>query len=103
LRRVVDFKAIPLKVSQEVSSTQEVCTNFMLLVVCWCCGCLRPDVVIVLSSVAYVLTCEWDNCSEFLLPTSDSSGVGVLALYALFVCFSFLRWYISRDDQDLAI
>jgi hypothetical protein len=35
LRRVVDLKAISLKVPQEVSGTQAVCTRFMLLRVCW--------------------------------------------------------------------
>jgi hypothetical protein len=38
-----------------------------------------------------------------LLPTSTSGGFGILALLALFMCFSILRWYIRRDDQDLAI
>jgi hypothetical protein len=38
-----------------------------------------------------------------LLPTSSSGGVGVPALQVLFACFSILRWYIRRDDQDLAI
>jgi hypothetical protein len=33
----------------------------------------------------------------------NSGGVGVLALYALLICLSVLRWYIRRDDQDLAI
>jgi hypothetical protein len=36
--------------------------------------------------------------------SSDSSGsVGIFTLLTLRVCFSFLRWYICRDDQDLAI
>jgi hypothetical protein len=38
------------------------------------------------------------------LLSSDSSGdVGVFTLLMLRVCFSVLRWYICRDDQDLAI
>jgi hypothetical protein len=36
-----------------------------------------------------------------LLSSNSSSGVGVLAL--LFICLSILRWYICRDNQDLAI
>jgi hypothetical protein len=103
LRRVVDFEAIPLKVSQEVSGAHAVRTRFVLLRVCWCCRCLRPDVVVALPGVACLLTCSLGSCSEFLLPTSGSAGVGVLALHTLFVYFSILRWYICRDDQDLAI
>jgi hypothetical protein len=38
-----------------------------------------------------------------LLPTNSSGSIGVLALLALFICLSILRWYICRDDQDLAI
>jgi hypothetical protein len=38
-----------------------------------------------------------------LLPMNSSGGVGVLSLLALFVCFSILRWYIRKDDQDLTI
>jgi hypothetical protein len=36
--------------------------------------------------------------------SSDGSGsIGVLTLLTLFICFSILRWYVRRDDQDLAI
>jgi hypothetical protein len=38
-----------------------------------------------------------------LLPTNSFGCVGVLALLALFIYFPILRWYICRDDQDLAI
>jgi hypothetical protein len=103
LRRDVDFEAIPLKVPQEVFGTQAVRTRFMLLRVCWCFGCLLLDVVVVLPGVACLLTCGWGSCSEFLLPTSSSAGVGVLSLHALSACFSILRWYVYGDDQDLAI
>jgi hypothetical protein len=103
LRRVVDFEAIPLKVPQEVPGKQAVCTRFTLLRVCWCHGCLLLDVVVNLPSVAWLLTCNWDSCSEFLLPTNSSSSVGVLALLAWFICFSILWWYVHRDDQELAI
>jgi hypothetical protein len=103
LRRVVDFEAIPLKVPHEVSGTQAVRTRFMLLRVCWCRRCLFSDVVVALPNISCVLTCGWSNCSEFLLPMSSSAGVGVLALHVLFISFSILRWYIRRDDQDLAV
>jgi hypothetical protein len=103
LRRVVDFEVIPLKVPQEVSGTQAVRTRAMLLRVCWCRGCLFSDIVVALPSISCVLICGWSNCSEFLLLTSSFAGVGVLALHTLFVCFSILRCYIRRDDQDLAI
>jgi hypothetical protein len=33
----------------------------------------------------------------------NSVDVGVLALHTLFICLSDLRWYICRDNQDLAI
>jgi hypothetical protein len=38
-----------------------------------------------------------------VLTSYNSGSVGVLALYALFICLSVLRWYIRGDDQDLAI
>jgi hypothetical protein len=38
-----------------------------------------------------------------LLPSDSSGGVGVFTLLTLYVCFSVLRWYICRDNQDLAI
>jgi cbb3-type cytochrome oxidase subunit 3 len=38
-----------------------------------------------------------------LLLTDSSGGIDVLALFALFMCLSILRWYIYRQDQDLAI
>jgi hypothetical protein len=38
-----------------------------------------------------------------LLLSDGSSSIGVLMFLALLVCFSILRWYIRRDDQDLAI
>jgi hypothetical protein len=107
LRRVVDFEAILLKVTKEVSGTQAVHMRFVALLVWlrggWCCGCLRPDVIVALPDIAYLLTCGWGSCSELLLPASGFGSVGVLALHTLFVCLSIFRWYIRRDDQDLAI
>jgi hypothetical protein len=67
----------------------------MLLIVCWSCGCLRPDVV--------VLTCGWSSYNKSLLSMSSSVGIGVLSFHALCIRFAILRWYICRDDQELAI
>jgi hypothetical protein len=38
-----------------------------------------------------------------LLSSDGSGSIGVLKLLTLFICFSILRQYIRRDDQDLAI
>jgi hypothetical protein len=38
-----------------------------------------------------------------LLSSYSSGSVGVFTLLTLRVCFSILRWYICRDDQDLTI
>jgi hypothetical protein len=38
-----------------------------------------------------------------LLSSDGSGSIGVLTLLTLFICFSILRWYVRRDDQDLAI
>jgi hypothetical protein len=66
-----------------------------------------PNFVVELPGVewllTWLLTCTWDNSSEFLLLMNSSGSVGVLSLMALFVCFSVLRCYLHRDDQDLAI
>jgi hypothetical protein len=37
------------------------------------------------------------------LSSNSSSSVGVITLLALLICLSILRWYICKDDQDLAI
>jgi hypothetical protein len=38
------------------------------------------------------------------LLSSDSSGsIGVLTLLVLLIGFPILRWYVCRNDQDLAI
>jgi hypothetical protein len=103
LRRIVDFKAIVLKVPQEVSGTQVAWMTFMVLVICWSYGSLFPDVVVALPSISCVLACDWSSCSEFLLPTSSHVGVGVFTLLALCICFSILRWSIHRDNQDLTV
>jgi hypothetical protein len=38
-----------------------------------------------------------------LLSADGSSSIDVFTLLTLLICFSVLRWYIRRDDQDLAI
>jgi hypothetical protein len=38
-----------------------------------------------------------------LLSSNSSSSLGVFSLLTLRVCLSVLRWYIYRDDQDLAM
>jgi hypothetical protein len=38
------------------------------------------------------------------LLSSDSSGsIGVLMLLPLLIGFPILRWYVQKNDQDLAI
>jgi hypothetical protein len=54
-----------------------------------------------LSDIGQLEVCTWGN--DLLLPSDSSGGVGVFTLVTLRVCFSVLRWYICRDDQDLAI
>jgi hypothetical protein len=107
LWRVVYFKAISLKVPQEVSGAQAIRTRFIALLAWlrggWCRGCLLPDVVIDLPGVDWLLTYGWTSCSELLLSTYHSFNIGILTLVALFIHFSILRWYIRKDDQDLAI
>jgi hypothetical protein len=73
----------------------------------WCRKCLLPGVVIDLLGVerllTWLLSCAWDSSSKLLLSSNSSGSVGVLALLALFIYLSILRWYICRDDQDLVI
>jgi hypothetical protein len=38
-----------------------------------------------------------------LLSSNSSDSVGIFSLLMLHVCLSVLRWYICRDDQDVAI
>jgi hypothetical protein len=111
LRRIVNLKAITLKVSEEVSGTYSV--GAMLIVVASllrggrCRRCLLPGVVINLSGVERLLTWllayTWGSSHKLLLSSNSSGSVGVLTLLVLLICLSILRWYICRDDQDLAI
>jgi hypothetical protein len=54
-----------------------------------------------LSDISQLEICTWGN--DLLLSSDSSVGVGVFTLLTLRVCFSVLRWYICRDDQDLTI
>jgi hypothetical protein len=38
-----------------------------------------------------------------LLSSNSLGSIGVFSLLTLHICLSVLRWYICRDDQDLAI
>jgi hypothetical protein len=38
-----------------------------------------------------------------LLSPDGSGSIGVFTFLTLLICFSILRWWIRRDDQDLAI
>jgi hypothetical protein len=68
---------------------------------CWCHKCLLRRIGVGLSDIGQLEVCSWG--SDFLLSSDISGGVGVFTLLTLRVCFSVLRWYICRDDQDLAI
>jgi uncharacterized membrane protein len=107
LWRVVYFKAISLKVPQEVSSAQAIRMRFIALLAWlrsgWCRGCLLPVVVVDLPDIDWLLPYGWSSCSEFLLSTYRSFSVGILALLVLFIRFSILRSDILGEGQDLTI
>jgi hypothetical protein len=54
-----------------------------------------------LSDISRLEVCTWG--SDLLLSSDSSGDVGVFTLLTLRVYFFILRWYICRDDQDLAI
>jgi hypothetical protein len=54
-----------------------------------------------LSDIGQLEVCTWG--SDLLLSLDNTGDVGVFTLLTLRVCFSVLRWYICRDDKDLAI
>jgi hypothetical protein len=56
-----------------------------------------------LSGVGRWKACSWGSDRDLLLSSHNSGGVGVFSLLTLRICLSILRWYICRDDQDLAI
>jgi hypothetical protein len=67
----------------------------------WCHKCLLREVGVDLSDIVQLEVCRWG--SDLLLSSDSSGGVGVFTLLTLRACFTVLRWYIYRDDQDLAI
>jgi hypothetical protein len=67
----------------------------------WCHKCLLREIGVDLSDIGQLEVCTWG--SDLLLSLDNSGGVGVFTLLTLHVCFSVLRWYIGRDDKDLAI
>jgi hypothetical protein len=69
----------------------------------WCCRYLLTGIFIDLSGVSRLLAYTWGSSRDLLLSSDRSGSVGVLALLALLIGFSTLRWYIRKDDQDLAI
>jgi hypothetical protein len=69
----------------------------------WCRRCLLPGVVIYLSGVSRLLAYTWGSSSDLLLSSDSYDSIGVVTLLALLIGFPILRWYIRRDDQDLAI
>jgi hypothetical protein len=111
LWRVVNFKTVMLEVPEEVSCTYSVGARWIIVASLLrgsrCHRCLLPDVVVDLSGVERLLTwllaCTRGSNSDLLLSSDSSGNVGVLTLLALLIYFSILRWYIRRDDQDLAI
>jgi hypothetical protein len=96
-----------LEFPEEVSRVQYVGTRWIIVAAMlwgsWCRRCLLPDVGVDLTGVSRLLSCTWGSSSELLLLSNSSSSIGVLMLLMLLICFSILRWYIRRDDQDLAI
>jgi hypothetical protein len=69
----------------------------------WCHKCLLRGVDVDLSGVSRLKACTWGSGCDLLLSSNSSGGVGVFTLLTLRIYFSVLRWYISRNDQDLAI
>jgi hypothetical protein len=69
----------------------------------WCHECLLRGIGVDLSGISRLKACTWGSSYDLLLSSDSSGGVGVFMLLMLRVCFSILRWYICRDDQDLMI
>jgi hypothetical protein len=69
----------------------------------WCSGCLLPDVGVDLSGISRLVAYTWGGSGELLLLLDGFGSIGIFTLLTLLICFSVLRWYIRRDDQDLAI
>jgi hypothetical protein len=56
-----------------------------------------------LSGVSRLKACSWGSACDLLLSSNSSGSFGVFSLLTLRIYLSILRWYICRDDQDLAI
>jgi hypothetical protein len=56
-----------------------------------------------LFGISQLKACTCGSSYDLLLSSDSSGGVGVFTLLTLLICFSILRWYICRDDQDLTI
>jgi hypothetical protein len=81
----------------------------------WCHECLLrgiglmgigidlPDIGVDLSGISRLKASTWSSSCDLLLSSDSLSSVGVFTLLTLRVCFSILRWYICREDQDLTI
>jgi hypothetical protein len=72
----------------------------------WSCSypeCLLLGVGVDLSGVGRWKACSWGSGRELLLLSNSSGSVGIFSLLTLRICLSVLRWYICKDDQDLAI
>jgi hypothetical protein len=69
--------------------------------------CLLPGVNVDLAGVERLLTWllayTWGSSGNLVWLSDGSGSVGILTFLALFICFSILRWYIRRDDQDLVM
>jgi hypothetical protein len=74
-----------------------------LLWSCWCHKRLLSDVGVDLTAISQLLAYSWGSNGELLLSSNSSGSISVLTFLVLLVRFSFLRWYIRRDGQDLAI
>jgi hypothetical protein len=111
LWRVVNFDAIALEVPEDVSYTYSVGVRWIIVA-----SLLRgsryrryllPSIIADLTGVERLLTwllaCTWGSSGDLLLSSDGSCSVGILTLLALLICFSILRWYFRRDDQDLTI
>jgi hypothetical protein len=69
----------------------------------WYRECLLLGVGVDLSGVSRLKAYSWGSGCDLLLSSNSLGSVGIFSLLTLHICLSVLRWYICRDDQDLAI
>jgi hypothetical protein len=69
----------------------------------WYHECLLLGVGVDLSGVGRWKACSWGSGRDLLLLLNSSGNIGILSFLTVHTCLSVLRWYICRDDQDLAI